>query len=193
MVGKNLKLSNMIKLTVVLSITLLTGCEMTWTDPFASRRVGEWFFVPANPDSEFPLSKSSETLTTRATLINLSRDSDLSSSRAGGLGLGTGEKIKLESITFLGKNDEKLVYGKAQLDSMNENAECRSIQSDIKDMLMMYPNMTLVCGRDFVRIFQEAPGISVKTTDGLERQFTSWSSHWSDFGGYRVVIQSLAL
>jgi hypothetical protein len=192
-VGQTIKLYSLVQVSLVLPMTLLTGCEMTWTDPFASRRVGETFFVPANPDSEFPLSKNSETLSTRATILNLSRASDIPSSRGGASSFGSGEKISLDTITFLGKHQDQIVFTKDQLEKMNDNAECMSITSDIKDMLIMYPNMKLVCGRDFTRIFHESLGISVKTEDGLTRYFTSWASHWSDLGGYRVVIQSLAL
>lgn len=187
------KAYGLIKLTLLMSATLLAGCEMTWTDPFASRRVGETFFVPANPDSEFPLSKNSETLSTRATILNLSRASDIPSSRGGASSFGSGEKIRLDTITFFGKHQDKIVFTKDQLEKMNDTPECISITSDIKDMLITYPNMKLVCGRDFTRIFQESLGISVKTEDGLTRDFTSWASHWSDLGGYRVVVQSLAL
>lgn len=189
----DMKLYSSIQLSIALSTGLLTGCDVAWTDPFAPRRVGEAFFVPANPDSEFPLSTSSETLSTRATVLKLSFASDIYSSRSGASSLGSGEKINLESITFFGKNKDQIVFTKDQLERMNANADCQSIVSDTKDMVMMYPNMTLVCGSDFVRLFQESQGISVKTEDGLTRYFTSWASHWSDLGGYRVVVHSLAL
>lgn len=191
--GNTVKTHSLIQLSLALSTILLMGCDRSWTDPFAPRRVGERFFVPANPDNEFPLSLTSETLSTRATLVKLSRVSDIPSSRTGTSSFGSLEKINLESITFYGKHQDQIVFTKDQLEKMNDNAECKSITSDIKDMLIMYPNMKLVCGQEFTRIFQESLGLSVRTEDGLTRNFTSWASHWSDLGGYRVVIHSLAL
>jgi len=175
-------------------VTLSTaGCNSSWTDPFASRPVGQKFSVPPNPDNQFPMSLSAETLVTRATVVKLSRISDMTSSRDVLSSVGAGERIAFKSIALIGKHQYKDIYTMDRIQRLNQSDECKGIQSDIRDMLKIYSGLTLVCGEEFTRSFREALTVIVTTEDGKYYEFTSWGSQWSDVGGYRVVIQSMEL
>ena len=175
-------------------LTLSTaGCNAGWSDPFASRPVGQKFSVPPNPDNQFPMSLSAETLVTRATVVKLSRISDMASSRDVVSSVGDGARIAFKSIALIGKHQYKDIYTMDRIQRLNQSDECRAIQSDIRDMLKIYSGLTLVCGEEFTRAFREALIVIVTTDDGKDHEFTSWGSQWSDVGGYRVVIQSMAL
>lgn len=181
-------------IAALVGLTLSTaGCNSSWSDPFASRPVGQKFSVPANPDNQFPMSLSAETLLTRATLVKLSRISDMVSSRDGVSSVGDGNRIGFKSIALIGKHQYKDIYTLDRIQSLNQSDECKAIQSDIRDMLKIYSGLTLVCGGEFTRAFREALTVIVTTDDGKDHEFTSWGSQWSDVGGYRVVVQSIAL
>lgn len=177
----------------VSSTFIFSGCNSSFSDPFASRPVGEKFIVPADPQSQFPMNLYSETLVTRATLIKLSASSDVANSRSGFATLSASSGVKFKSITLLGKHGFKDVYDVDRIKKLNDTQDCRAIASDMREIMMSYPDLLLVCGIDFTNDFRAATNVFVKTEDGKEHEFTSWGSHFSDGAGYRVVIQSLSL
>jgi len=181
-------------LGVALSLPVfLTSCNSSFSDPLATRPVGEKFFIPANPDNQFPLNLYSETLVTRATLIKLSVTSDVANSRSAFASLSASLGVKFKSIALLGKHGFKDVYDVDRIKKLNDTQDCRAIASDMREIMMSYPDLLLVCGIDFTNDFRAATNVFVKTEDGKEHEFTSWGSHFSDGAGYRVVIQSLSL
>jgi hypothetical protein len=172
----------------------MSGCSAIWSDPFAAPPVGQKFVVMPDPPSQFPLSIHAETLVTRATIVKLGRVSDLSSSRSGVGTIASGnDSVEFKSISLVGKHGFKDVYTLERIRKLNETDECKGIRSDLKDLLSMYSGTTLVCGSEFTNAFREALTVTVTTEDGKEVEFTSWGSNWSEVGGYRVVIQSMAL
>ncbi|MEI6834282.1 MAG: hypothetical protein WCL28_09855 [bacterium] len=181
-------------LSVALSLPIsLTSCNSSFSDPLAPRPVGEKFFVPADPQSQFPMNLHSETLVTRATLIKLSGTSDVANSRSGFATLSASSGVKFKSIALLGKHGFKDVYDVDRIKKLNDTQECRAIASDIREIIMSYPDLLLICGIDFTNDFRAATTVFVTTEDGKQHEFTSWGSHFSDGAGYRVVIQSLSL
>jgi hypothetical protein len=180
--------------SVALSLPVfLTSCNSSFSDPLAPRPVGEKFFVPADPQSQFPMNLHSETLVTRATLIKVSGKSDVANSRSGFATLTAGSGVKFKSIALLGKHGFKDVYDIDRIKKINDTQDCRAIAIDLREIMMSYPDLTLVCGIDFTNDFRAATNVFVTTEDGKEHEFTSWGSHFSDGAGYRVVIQSLSL
>lgn len=167
------------------------GCNSSFSDPFWKRPVGQKFFVPANSDNQFPVDLNSEGLATRATLIKLVRNADLSSSRSAQSTLSVGQGPSMKSITLLGKSGLKHAYDLERFKKINDTDECRAISNDIRELLSSYPDLILVCGSEFTNGFRSAAEVSIVMSDGAEYSFTNWGSHFSEGTGYRVVIQSL--
>lgn len=183
-----------IKTRFILMGFLLTGCSAVWSDPFAAPPIGQKFVVMPDPPSKFPLNSYAETLVTKATIIKLGRLSDLSSTRSSVSTIGSAnDVVTFKAISLLGKPGFKDVYSLERIKKLNETAECKGIQSDLKDLLSMHSGMTLVCGSEFTNAFREALTVTVTTDDDKEVEFTSWGSNWSEVSGYRVVIQSMSL
>lgn len=180
-------------LGVALSLPVfLTSCNSRFNDPFAPRPIGEKFFVPANPEHHSATSLHSAPLVVRATLLKLSKTSVKAGADISLGNLALSGRIELQSITFIGKQGQKQVYDSERIKTSNSTQECRSIESDIKELLTSYPDLTLVCDPKFTELFSEASSVVVKTGDNREREFTSWGTEFSDGPGYRVVFQSLA-
>lgn len=174
------------------AVSLLSfGCNSGFSDPFWKRPVGQKFFVPANPESQFPVDLNSDALETRATLLKLVRQSDLGSSRSAQATLSVAEGPSLKSITLLSKSGLKEIYDMERFKKINDTEECRGISRDIRELLSSYPDLILVCGSEFTNGFRSAAGVSITMSDGAEYSFTNWGSHFSEGTGYRVVIQSL--
>jgi hypothetical protein len=180
-------------LGVCLSSFLIGACNQGFSDPFVAPPIGQKFYIPSYPDGQTTMSLTSESVKTRATLIKLATSSEILNSRRVHSSVGAETPIGFKSITLLGKYDSKEVYDQLRIKKLNDNDECRATANDIRELLMSYPSMTLVCGLDFTNAFREALSVTVVTDDGKEHSFTSWASHFSDGAGYRVVIQSLSL
>ena len=178
---------------VVSAAFLLSGCNSSFSDPFAPRPVGQKFFVAPDADNQFPMTLHSETLVTRATLLKVSLKEDLANSRSGFASISAGQVASFKSVALLGKHGFKDVYDLDRIKKLNDTQECKAIEGDVKDIMMSYPGMVLVCGVDFTNEFRAATSVFVTTADGKEHEFSSWGSHFSEGAGYRVVIQSLTL
>ena len=178
---------------VCLSSFLFGACNQSFSDPFVAPPIGQKFYIPAYPDGKTSMSLNSESVKTRATLIKLTDSSGIGNSRSAHSSFGAADPIGFKSITLLGKYDLKQVYDQLRIKKLNDTDACRAIANDMKELLMSYPGMTLVCGLDFTNDFRAALSVTAVTEDGKEHSFTSWASHFSDGAGYRVVIQSLSL
>jgi hypothetical protein len=178
---------------VCLTSFLFGACNQSFSDPFIAPPIGQKFYIPAYPDGQTTMSLNSESVKTRATLIKLSDSSEIGNSRRVHSSIGAKAPIGFKSITLLGKYDSKEVYDQVRIKKLNDTDECRAIAIDMKELLMSYPGMTLVCGLDFTNDFRAALSVTAVTEDGKEHSFTSWASHFSDGAGYRIVIQSLSL
>ena len=174
---------------------LFMGCNTSVSDPFASPpyAVGQKFFVPPDPINKVSLSLSSETLTTRATVVKLSRINEMSSSRSGVSTLGADSGLELKSIIVIGKEDARLELTIDKIKKINDSPECGAIANELRDLLALNQGMTLVCDEEFTKAFRLAKGVVVKTKNGQESEFTSWGSQWVDLSGYRVVFQAMSL
>lgn len=174
-------------------LLVLTGCNASFSDPFAEPPIGQKFFVPPDPDNKLPMNLHSETVVTKATLIKLKRSDELGSSRSSFSAIGHNAPLDFKSITVVRKDGFKDVYDRERIRKINNTSECQGIKSDIKELMMSYPDLHLVCGHDFTSRLRTALTVIMTTTDGKEHEFTSWGSHFSDGERYRVVVQSFSL
>lgn len=177
---------------VTAAMSLLSfGCNSGFSDPFWTRPAGQKFTVPASSSDRMPLDSYSDAFETRATLLKIGRQVDVGSSRSSLSSLDSGQSVIFKSLTIIGKNGLSSSYDMERIKKINNTAECQSISSDIKEVLISYPDLILVCGAEFTDSFRTAASVSLITTDGVERSFTNWGVNFSEGSGYRVVIQSL--
>ena len=166
---------------------LIFGCNSSvWSDPFASPPVGQKFFVaPTASGSDYGLSSSNSVMMTRAALLNFGPSARTAGSRA--------PSVSFKSLTLIKADQVKDIYTEERIGLLNDSQECRAIQADIRELLDAYPQAILVCGEPFSTALSGAQGAVITTEDGKDHEFTSWGTHWSDVGAYRVGVHSLSL
>lgn len=182
-------------LAISLLPVFLMGCNTSVSDPFSNPTfpVGQKVFVPPDPVNKVSLSLNSETLTTRATVLKLSRINEMASSRSSLSAVGSQSGLELKSIIVIGKDGVRIEMTTDRIKKINDSPECAAIANELRDLLALNQGMTLICDEEFTKAFRLAKGIIVNTKNGQESEFTSWGSQWVDLSGYRVVFQAMSL
>lgn len=173
----------------------LMGCNTSVSDPFSSPTfpVGQKVFVPPDPINKVSLSLNSETLTTRATVLKLSRINEMASSRSGLSTVGSEAGVELKSLTVIGKDGVRIEMTADRIKKINDSPACAAIANELRDLLALNQGMTLICDEEFTKAFRLAKSAIITTKDGQDSEFTSWGSQWLDLSGYRVVFQAMSL